>query len=94
MSVANFCTFCGAYLAETSEMRVLRREGAQRSLQMVLLYFRSQQVADGFFDDHNGKPVRPPACRGARRAARAGRRAPQRIPAGAAGARPPAAAGP
>jgi hypothetical protein len=58
MSVANFCTFCGAYLAEMSEMRVLRREGGgQRTLQMVLLYFRSQEVADGFFDDHNGKPV-------------------------------------
>jgi BRCA1-associated protein len=57
MSVANFCTFCGAYLAEMAEMRVLRREGSSRSMSMVLLYFKSQEVADSFYDDHSGRPV-------------------------------------
>lgn len=56
--MANFCTFCGAYLAEMAEMRVLRREGSTRSVSMVLLYFKTQEVADSFYDDHNGRPVR------------------------------------
>lgn len=61
MSVAEYCTFCGAYLEHIREMRVLRRESSQRALCMVLIRFDCQDNADGFFVANNGKPVRCPA---------------------------------
>jgi BRCA1-associated protein len=56
MSVAQFCTFIGAYLAEVSSLQVVRREGTQPSLCMVLLTFAQRQKADEFYKDFNGIP--------------------------------------
>lgn len=65
MSVAEFCTFCGAYLERIREMRVLRREGGKRAVCMVLVRFDGADSATSFFDDTNNKPVRSGSCRSA-----------------------------
>jgi DNA-binding protein Fis len=57
MSVASFCKFCGAYLQHIQEMRVLRRETAQKSVYMVVMRFNAQELADSFFKEFDGKPV-------------------------------------
>lgn len=57
MSVAEFCTFCGAYLPTIRSLRVLRREARQRVVCMVLIRFGTQQQADDFYRDFNCKPV-------------------------------------
>eukprot|EP00775_Hariotina_reticulata_P010878 gene10878-11032_t len=56
MSVAQFCTFIGAYLGEVRSIQVLRRDGTQPSLCMVLLTFATQDQADSFHHDFNGQP--------------------------------------
>ncbi len=54
-----FCTFCGAYLSNIREMRVLRRESASaRVVCMVLVRFDGAEHAASFFADCNSKPVR------------------------------------
>lgn len=58
MSVAEFCTFCGAFLPIMRSLRVLRREARQRVVCMVLCRFASQEDADDFYHNLNGKPVR------------------------------------
>lgn len=58
MSVAEFCTFCGAYLVHIREMRVLRREASTRVVCMVLVRFDAAEHAQSFFEDFNNKPVR------------------------------------
>lgn len=57
MSVAEFCTFCGAYLTHIREMRVLRREAVARTVCMVLVRFDTPEHAQSFYDDLNNKPV-------------------------------------
>lgn len=57
MSVAEFCTFCGAYLATIREMRVLRREAmSKKHVCMVLIKFDSSRTASAFLLDNNNKP--------------------------------------
>ncbi|WIA10155.1 hypothetical protein OEZ85_010359 [Tetradesmus obliquus] len=56
MSVAHFCSFIGAYLSEVRAIQVLRREGVQPSVCMVLLSFAGQQQADSFHADFHGQP--------------------------------------
>ncbi|KAF8069519.1 BRIZ2 [Scenedesmus sp. PABB004] len=56
MSVAHFCTFIGAYLSEVAAIQVLRREGTQPSVCMVLLTFPSPDKAEAFHADFNGLP--------------------------------------
>ena len=56
MSVAQFCSFTGAYLSEIKSMQVLRREGTQPSVCMVLLTFDSEGKAASFKKDFDGVP--------------------------------------
>ena len=57
MSVAEFCTFCGAYLSCIREMRVLRREAVSRRVVcMVLVRFDNAASASSFLLDCNNKP--------------------------------------
>ncbi|GAX80832.1 hypothetical protein CEUSTIGMA_g8267.t1 [Chlamydomonas eustigma] len=58
MSVAEFCTFCGAYLTHMREMRVLRREGGKnkKGVCMVLVHFNGPEHAQSFLQDCNNKP--------------------------------------
>ena len=57
MGVADVCRFLGGYLAGVRQMRLVRR-GDPRGLCLVLLRFKDADMADGFYSDYNGRPVR------------------------------------
>ncbi|GBG77380.1 hypothetical protein CBR_g23711 [Chara braunii] len=61
-SVADFCQFAGAFLSQTSEIRIVREVGevgevggSSSSRYMVLMKFREQSAADEFFRVYNGR---------------------------------------
>jgi len=56
MGFPELCTFLGAYFDRVKEIRLVRRDSAAKSTCLVLLRFDSQDAADGFYTDFNGKP--------------------------------------
>jgi BRCA1-associated protein len=56
MGFSEFCTFLGAYFERVREIRLVRRRGGgAKASCLVLLSFVTQDHADGFYTDFNGK---------------------------------------
>jgi BRCA1-associated protein len=55
MANADLFTFFGAYMAELSTMRMVRREDVPKSVCMAVLDFKTSSTARNFLKDFNGK---------------------------------------
>eukprot|EP00899_Mesostigma_viride_P012179 jgi/Mesvir1/20962/Mv08031-RA.1 len=65
ISGAEFCKFCGAFLYNIREMRIVRKEADTQQQYMVLIRFSDQTSADEFYLEYHNKPfnsLEPETC--------------------------------